>query len=82
MLRLRYRHAVTGDNHNVFSIQQQLGGIVSANRNNIACYFSGRAVSTRTKTARDDADKVPVHGAAHNVAQNSAAATNQCAGND
>ena len=46
--------------------------------------FNGSGFSTgcRTKTSGNNAEKMPVHGAAHDITQDSAAAADQCAGNN
>src|SRR3546814_19219425 len=69
MLRLRDRHAVTGNDDDIFGLAHQEGGVFGAARLPRALFLRRAAARARigAETAGDHADEAAIHRAAHAV---------------
>ena len=83
ILCLRYRHTVSWHDDDLVGIRQHGTDLVDRRRHYFTLFFArSRHAAGGTEPAKDDADKVPVHGAAHDVAEDSAGRADQRANND
>ncbi len=84
VLRLGNRHTVTGDDHDLLRVRQQLGGFQRLDRLDLALVLAAfrGAAAAGTEAAGDDRQEPTIHRAAHDVAQDGARGTDQRAGHD